>query len=51
MDWQSLGQLVKASRKKYLKKMVEYAATIAHQTKAVPQQAITPISQQYSADL
>ena len=38
-------------RKKYLKKLLEFAATIAHSTKTIPTHATTPISQQFPTDL
>ena len=37
MDWESLQILLKAPKKKYIKKLIEYAALHMHCKEAVPQ--------------
>jgi hypothetical protein len=51
MDWESINMLSKVPRKKYIKKLLEYALAIAHNQRAVPPLATTPIIQQYPHDL
>lgn len=51
MDWESLKMLSKTPRKKYIKKLLEYAVAVAHTQRAVPTLATTPIAQQYPHDL
>jgi hypothetical protein len=51
MDWQSLQILLKAPKKKYIKKLIEYAALLMHTKGAVPHDTITPIGQQFASDL
>ena len=51
MDWQILNVLSKAPKKKYIRKVVEYAALARHCRQAMPNQAITPIGQQFPQDL
>lgn len=43
--------LLKAPKKKYIKKLVEYAVTISDAPSAVPLLLSTPISQEFTADL
>lgn len=42
---------MKVPRKKYIKKLLEYAITIEHCQKGIPALAMTPIVQQYPQDL
>ena len=51
MDWEILKVLGKAPRKKYIKKIVQYAVMVTHCQQAIPKHAVTPISQQFPQDL
>lgn len=51
MNWDCLGVLAKVPRKKYIKKLLEYAVTVAHCHRAIPSHATTPIAQQFPQDL
>lgn len=43
--------LLKAPKKKYVKKLVEYAILVGNSPTAIPELAKTPISQDFMADL
>jgi hypothetical protein len=45
MDWEGLQLLLKAPKKKYIKKLIEYAIAICSSPSAVPNLLSTPISQ------
>lgn len=51
MDWEGLQLLLKAPRKKYIKKLLEFAITLAPVRYSAPPLLDTPISQQLPADL
>ena len=51
MDWQPLQLLLKAPKKKYIKKLIEYAALLMPCKGAIPHNTITPIGQQFATDL
>lgn len=51
MDWLGLQLLLKAPKKKYIKKLMEYAIAISPAPSAVPSQLNTPISQEFTTDL
>jgi hypothetical protein len=51
MDWTSLQALLKVPRKKYVKKLLEYAALLRPCQQAVPPLANTPIGEQFPHDL
>ena len=51
MNWSALKCLAKAPKKKYIKKLIEYAVLISTCQQATPQYATTPIAQQYPQDL
>ena len=51
MDWSALKVLEKAPRKKYIRKLVEYAAMVVHRQSCLPTHVATPVSQQFPQDL
>lgn len=51
MDWQGLQLLLKAPKKKYVKKLVEFAIAVCGAPSAVPADLTTPISQEFMTDL
>ena len=51
MDWEILKVLGKAPKKKYIKKILEYAIMVTHCQRAVPKYTTTPIAQQFPQDL
>jgi hypothetical protein len=51
MDWQGLQLLLKAPKKKYIRKLMEYVVAISAAPSAVSPHLTTPISQEFGTDL
>ena len=51
IDWEAVGLLLNAPKKKYIKKVVEYSACLHLNPKAVPPTLTAPITQDMTTDL
>ena len=51
MDWEGLQLLLKAPKKKYVRKLMEYSVLVSYSPQAVDPHLNTPISQDFANDL